>query len=140
VASVGKPSSLPTEPLLIVHPVSGETLQSIAIEESHEKGDDIDPGTEVLLTNKVVPTQMVSVGAILKLAIGGKDTLIGTTDPLVTPHGFDINIFAENEFGKSIIPLELVVPQEERVKRCVIESGGGWLKTRGALPSLKVMV
>ena len=77
------------------------------------------------MTNKVLPTQIVSVGAILKLANGGKEILMGTTDPLVTPHGFDIVMLAENEFGKVIIPLELLVPHEERVKRCVIESGGG---------------
>ena len=83
---------------------------------------------------------MVSVGAILKLATGGNEILIGTTDPLVRSQGFSTNRFAENALEKDVKPLELVVPQEERVKRCVIESGGGWLKISGALPSLKVIV
>jgi hypothetical protein len=96
VGKLGKPASLPSVPKLIVHPVEGETLQSIALDESHPRNDEKDPGTEVLLTNKVVPIQMVSEGATVKLATGGKDTYIGTTDPLVTPHGFLITMFAEN--------------------------------------------
>ena len=117
VGSLGNPASLPTEPLLMVQPKEGEILQSIATDESQELEAEIEPATEVLFTDNVAPVQIVSKGETVKLATGGNEILIGTTDPLVTPHGFSTNRFAENAFGKVTIPFELFVPQEERVKR-----------------------
>jgi hypothetical protein len=42
---------------------------------------------------------------------------MGTTDPAEIPHGFSATKLAENALGKVIKPLELLVPQELRLKR-----------------------
>ncbi len=93
---------------------------------------------DVLLIQTLVLTQPI-VG-IVKLAIGGVETYIGTTPTAEVPQGFWATIFALNELGYELAPSELVTPQEDFKKVCDMLEGGGWLYIIGEEPSLNVIV
>ena len=40
---------------------------------------------------------------------------MGTIAPALVPHGFDAVMEAENEFGKEVVPFELVTPHDVTV-------------------------
>ena len=61
-----------------------------------------------------VLTQFVSAGEIEKFAVGFEAVVIGSTVPLVKPHGFSAFILTKKELG--VCPP--VAPHDELVNKC----------------------
>lgn len=90
----------PKLPLLTVQPVAGVIAQLLLLSKLHCKFDPTSiPLIDVFVNVATVLVQIMVSGAIVKLACGLVDVVIGSTVDSEKPHGFSARTRMKNELG-----------------------------------------
>ena len=128
---------LPRLPFTIDHPLEGVITQLEMLFASHTPlFCTTTPAIDVLEKVTVLLIQAIESGEIAKPAAGRVMVVIGSTAPSKKPHGFCARILTKKVLG--VIPP--AAPQDELLKLCTNEGGGGWANTMLGDPSLKETV